>query len=45
MSKHPESNVQEIDNDLLMDRLPLVIYIKFSNASWKIEDLTIGVYP
>ena len=42
---HPDSNVQEIDNDLLMDRPPLVIYIKFDNAPWKIEDLPIGVYP
>ena len=42
---HPESTVEEVEGDLLMDRLPLVIYIKFDNASWKIGDLPEGVYP
>ena len=44
VGKHPESNVQDIDYDLLIDRPPLVNNITSSNAPWKIEDLSIGVY-
>ena len=28
-----------------MDRPPVVIYVKFVGASWKIGDLPVGVYP
>ena len=28
-----------------MDRPPVVIYVKFDGASWKIDDLPVGVYP
>ena len=42
---HPHSTVEEVDGDLLMDRMPLVIYVKFDNVTWKIGDLPEGVYP
>ena len=42
---HPDSTVEQVDHELLMDRAPVVIYIKFENATWTIDDLPQGVYP
>ena len=35
----------EHEGEFLLDRLPLVIYVYFPDADWKVGTLPIGVYP
>ena len=36
---------EEVDDELILDALPLAVYISFPGATWKIGDLPVGVYP
>ena len=36
---------QEIDGEFILDALPVVIYIHFPEAKWRIGKLPVGVYP
>jgi len=40
----PECIAIPCKNDELLDRMPLVVYVQFPNATWKISDLPVGVY-
>ena len=42
---HPESTTLETNGEMLIDRLPLVIYVIFPEADWHIGELPRGVYP
>ena len=43
---HPETLFTDLENgESLLDRLPLVIYIHFPDATWTIGKLPQGVYP
>ncbi len=43
---HPETLFTDLENgESLLDRLPLVIYIHFPEATWTIGKLPQGVYP
>ena len=41
----PRSLPVEIDDEYMVDRLPLVIYINFEEADWRVGKLPKGVYP
>ncbi len=41
----PRSLPVEIDDEYMLDRLPLVIYIYFQEADWRVGKLPKGVYP
>ena len=41
----PRSFPVEIDDEYIVDRLPLVIYIHFEEADWRVGKLPKGVYP
>ena len=36
---------QEIEGEFVLDALPLVIYVHFPDAKWRIGKLPTGVYP
>ena len=42
---HLESTTLETNGEMLIDRLPLVIYVIFPEADWHIGELPRGVYP
>ena len=42
---HPERSQEEMDGEMVLDRLPLVIYIHCAEAEWQIGKLPVGVYP
>jgi hypothetical protein len=42
---HPACIPEDVDGEWLLDRLPLVIYIHFPEATWQIGKLPTGVYP
>jgi hypothetical protein len=43
---HPEEERVEVDGELLLSKLPLVIYVHFPGATWRVsDDLPEGVYP
>ena len=43
---HPETIHTKVENgEVLLDRLPLVIYVHFTEATWIIGKLPPGVYP
>ena len=42
---HPECPQEGMDGEMVLDRLPLVIYIHCAEAEWQIGKLPVGVYP
>ena len=42
---HPESTTVEINGELLVDRVPVTIYVLFPEAEWRIGNLPKGIYP
>ena len=45
-TKHPDDIPIELDNgECILTRMPLVIYVYFEGATWRIDKLPIGVYP
>jgi hypothetical protein len=42
---HPACIPEEMDGEWLLDRLPLVIYVRYPEATWQIGKLPTGVYP
>ena len=42
---HPACSPGDVDGECLLDRLPLVIYVRFPEATWNIGTLPPGVYP
>ena len=42
----PDCGKHEIEGEWVLERLPLVIYVQFAGAKWKVhKDLPEGVYP
>ena len=44
-TQDPEADVEEVDGEYVANRLPLVVYVHFAEATWKIGSLPQGVYP